>query len=60
MNKKRSDMSKLFARINATAGFVRVNTTILELGVAFSFTIELISEDFPHDLNIIDNIPAFI
>ena len=40
MNKKRSDMSKLFARINATAGFVRVNTTILELGVAFSFTIE--------------------
>ena len=33
-------MSKLFARVNATAGFVRVNATILELGVAFSFTID--------------------
>ena len=40
MNQKRSDMSKLFARVNATAGFVRVNATILEFGVAFSFTIE--------------------
>ncbi len=33
-------MSKVFARVNATVRFARVNATILELGVAFSFSIE--------------------